>query len=74
MCDVCVCSLLSVCVAFALSPLPPTAGRKGAFDYSRWDKIVDDIEKRDQVRERYDQLQKNPQYEWRDGQKMQVIF
>jgi len=55
-------------------PPDPASRRKGPFDYSRWDKIVDDIERRDKVQERYDDLQKNPQYEWRDGQKLQVIF
>jgi len=55
-------------------PTDPSFARKGPFDYSRWDKIVDDVEKRDRVQERYEQLQRKPQYEWRDGQKLQVIF
>ena len=58
------------------TPWPPDASmrKKGPFDYGHWDKIVDDIERQEKVLDRYDQLQKNPQYEYRDGQKMQVIF
>mmetsp|Transcript_84098 Transcript_84098/g.262654 ORF Transcript_84098/g.262654 Transcript_84098/m.262654 type:complete len:680 (+) Transcript_84098:3-2042(+) len=55
-------------------PTDPNLRRKGPFDYSRWDKVVEDIEKHEKVVERYEHLQRNPQYEWRDGQKMQVIF
>lgn len=55
-------------------PGNPTSRLKGPFDYSRWDKVVDDIERRDKAVERYERLQKSPEYEWRDGQKMQVIF
>ncbi|CAE7027191.1 Polb [Symbiodinium natans] len=58
------------------TPWPPDAStrKKGPFDYGHWDKIVDDIERQEKVLDRYDRLQKNPQYEYRDGQKMQVIF
>lgn len=55
-------------------PTDPNLRKKGPFDYSRWDKVVEDIEKHEKVVERYEHLQKNPQYEWRNGQKMQVIF
>jgi len=59
------------------TPWPPTDAarhRKGPFDYSRWNKICDDVERKDAVEERYDHLQQNPQYEWRDGQKCRVLF
>lgn len=58
------------------TPWPPADpyAKKGPFDYRRWDKIVDDIEKKDHVQDRFEELQKNPKYEYRDGQKMQVIF
>lgn len=55
-------------------PEDPAAGRKGPFDYSRWDRIVDDIEQQEKVVERYEHLQQNPQYEYRNGTKMQIIF
>eukprot|EP00931_Biecheleriopsis_adriatica_P115036 TRINITY_DN90887_c0_g1_i1.p1 TRINITY_DN90887_c0_g1~~TRINITY_DN90887_c0_g1_i1.p1 ORF type:complete len:838 (+),score=245.76 TRINITY_DN90887_c0_g1_i1:69-2516(+) len=58
------------------TPWPPDSSlrKKGPFDYGHWDKIVDDIERQDKVIERYEDLQKNPRYEYRDGQKLQVIF
>jgi len=55
-------------------PTDPALKKKGPFDYSRWDKVVDDIERHEKVVERYEHLQKNPQYEYRDGQKMQIVF
>mmetsp|Transcript_23443 Transcript_23443/g.54619 ORF Transcript_23443/g.54619 Transcript_23443/m.54619 type:complete len:825 (-) Transcript_23443:169-2643(-) len=61
----------------ANTPWPPVQNQpsqKGPFDYSRWDKIVDDAEKQDRAMDRYEYLQQNPQYEWRDGQKMRVIY
>merc|ERR1719478_1786708 len=41
------------------TPWPPggSGQRQGPFDYSRWNKIVDDIERKDAVEERYDHLQ-----------------
>jgi len=59
------------------TPWPPpdmNQKKKGPFDYSRWDKIVDDVEKHDKVVEKYEELQRNPKYEWKDGQKMQVLL
>jgi hypothetical protein len=55
-------------------PPDPTLKNKGPFDYSRWDRIVDDIEQRDKRMDRYEYLQANPKYEWRNGQKMRVIY
>lgn len=55
-------------------PGDPTLKQKGPFDYSHWEKVADDLEKKDKARERFEELQRNPQYEWRDGQKLQVIF
>jgi len=55
-------------------PADPSAKRKGPFDYSRWDKVVDDIERHEKVQERYEHLQQNPQYEYKNGTKMRVIF
>ncbi|CAE8623221.1 unnamed protein product [Polarella glacialis] len=55
-------------------PADPALRKKGPFDYGHWDQIVEDIERQDKVLERYEHLQQNPKYEWRDGQKMQVIF
>eukprot|EP00930_Biecheleria_cincta_P031978 TRINITY_DN22187_c0_g2_i1.p1 TRINITY_DN22187_c0_g2~~TRINITY_DN22187_c0_g2_i1.p1 ORF type:complete len:845 (-),score=203.92 TRINITY_DN22187_c0_g2_i1:83-2617(-) len=59
------------------TPWPPqdaSQRKKGPFDYSHWDKVVDDIERQEKVVERYEHLQANPRYEERNGQKMQVIF
>eukprot|EP00913_Durusdinium_trenchii_P013606 g12776.t1 len=58
------------------TPWPPDASlrKKGPFDYGHWDKIVEDVERQEKVLERYEHLQKNPKYEYRDGQKMQVIY
>jgi len=55
-------------------PAGPSGQRKGPFDYSRWNKICDDVERKDAVEERYEYLQSNPQYEWRDGQRCRVLF
>lgn len=58
------------------TPWPPdaTLRKKGPFDYGHWDKIVEDVERQEKVLERYEKLQKDPKYEYRDGQKMQVIY
>lgn len=58
------------------TPWPPDASlrKKGPFDYGHWDKIVEDVERQERVLERYEKLQKDPKYEYRDGQKMQVIY
>ena len=58
------------------TPWPPDASlrKKGPFDYGHWDKIVEDVERQEKVLERYEALQKSPKYEYRDGQKMQVIY
>mmetsp|Transcript_72530 Transcript_72530/g.125861 ORF Transcript_72530/g.125861 Transcript_72530/m.125861 type:complete len:833 (-) Transcript_72530:86-2584(-) len=55
-------------------PADPSSRQKGPFDYSRWNRIVDDIERKDEVNERMDYLDRNPKYEWRNGEKMRVIF
>lgn len=55
-------------------PVDPTNRRKGPFDYSHWDKIVDDIERHEHIVDRFDQLQKNPRYEMRNGEKMRVVY
>jgi len=58
------------------TPWPPTTATqsRGPFDYSRWDKICNDVERRDAVEERYDYLQKNPKYEWRNGERCRILF
>lgn len=57
------------------TPWPPQdPSSKDSFDYSRWDKIVDDIERKDEVMERFEYLQANPQYEWKNGSKMRVLY
>jgi len=58
------------------TPWPPADPNEGkdSFDYSRWEKIVDDIERKDEMMERFEYLQANPQYEWKNGSKMRVLF
>lgn len=55
-------------------PPDPGENRKGPFDYSRWDKIVHDVNRENFAMDRYEHLQRHPQYEWRNGEKMQIIF
>lgn len=55
-------------------PPDPGSNRKGPFDYSRWDKIVEDVNRQNFAMDRYEYLQRNPQYEWKNGEKMQIIF
>eukprot|EP00440_Ansanella_granifera_P053089 gb/GFBE01057559.1/.p1 GENE.gb/GFBE01057559.1/~~gb/GFBE01057559.1/.p1 ORF type:complete len:707 (+),score=161.43 gb/GFBE01057559.1/:1-2121(+) len=47
---------------------------KKSFDYSRWDKIVDDLERQDEVEERRSTLDQHPEYVWKNGTKMRVML
>lgn len=55
---------------------PPDPGlkRQGPFDYSRWDKVVEEADMHSLAEARYEYLQRNPQYEWKNGEKMRIIF
>jgi len=55
---------------------PPDRSKllKGPFDYSRWDKIVYDIEKIDQAMEQIEHYEQNPTFEMQDGMKVRRLF
>lgn len=55
-------------------PADPATTNKGDFDYSRWDHIADFADKKFDADERFEHLQRNPVYEYRDGEKFRVIF
>eukprot|EP00812_Abedinium_dasypus_P004707 NODE_1586_length_1106_cov_323.842055.p1 GENE.NODE_1586_length_1106_cov_323.842055~~NODE_1586_length_1106_cov_323.842055.p1 ORF type:complete len:323 (-),score=137.96 NODE_1586_length_1106_cov_323.842055:121-945(-) len=59
------------------TPWPPpdnTQLLKGPFDYSRWDKIIYECEMQAKADDRAEYFERNPTYEWRDGEKCRIIF
>jgi len=45
-----------------------------SFDHSRWDRIVEDLERRGEVEDRREVLAKQPEYVWKNGVKMRVML
>lgn len=52
----------------------PSAPPKHAFDYGKWDKIVDELERTEEVQERQQILEDHPEFVVRDGSKMRVML
>jgi len=48
--------------------------KKGDWDYNRWERVVSEVEQRDEVRDRREQLEQHPEYVWRNGTKMRVML
>eukprot|EP00930_Biecheleria_cincta_P042437 TRINITY_DN29202_c0_g1_i1.p1 TRINITY_DN29202_c0_g1~~TRINITY_DN29202_c0_g1_i1.p1 ORF type:complete len:695 (-),score=182.01 TRINITY_DN29202_c0_g1_i1:18-1877(-) len=48
--------------------------KKQIFDYDKWDKIVDDIERKEEVEDRRSNLEQNAEYVEKNGTKMRVML
>ncbi|CAE7038778.1 unnamed protein product [Symbiodinium natans] len=55
-------------------PAPCKVGQVRSFDHSKWDRIVEDLERREEVEDRRDGLAKQPEYVWKNGVKMRVML
>mmetsp|Transcript_155017 Transcript_155017/g.496890 ORF Transcript_155017/g.496890 Transcript_155017/m.496890 type:complete len:714 (-) Transcript_155017:56-2197(-) len=51
----------------------PPPRKKGTIDYSHWERVVNDVERRTEVMDRREHLEQNPEYVWRNGTKMRVM-
>eukprot|EP00931_Biecheleriopsis_adriatica_P008724 TRINITY_DN109868_c0_g1_i1.p1 TRINITY_DN109868_c0_g1~~TRINITY_DN109868_c0_g1_i1.p1 ORF type:complete len:695 (+),score=173.21 TRINITY_DN109868_c0_g1_i1:33-2087(+) len=44
------------------------------FDYGKWDRIVEDIERQEELDDRRQSLEQHPEYVWKNGVKMRVML
>ncbi|CAK9094928.1 unnamed protein product [Durusdinium trenchii] len=49
-------------------------GRKSFDDYQKWDRIVEDLESKEEAESRRQSLEMHPEYLWKNGMKMRVLF